>query len=141
VLGYSQNHIDMLVSSPSGDFNNPFLVNDKWGGANPLMDLINGFRDTINNYGLIDLPLLGALFTWEQHHNGFMVLKERLDKCMVNEAWNDLFQDSRLLALVTSVSDHCALKLEIDVVRWIGGLRKFMFENSWMLHEGAYAGR
>ncbi|XVE66534.1 hypothetical protein DITRI_Ditri08aG0086900 [Diplodiscus trichospermus] len=116
-----------------GDFNE-FLSHDDKHGSHPHPDyLIRAFRDAVVECGLIDLPLIGHEFTWERGRGTDAFVKEKLNRCLVDLSWVDLFPEARLMSLVASVSDHCPVELNTDMHSYNGRVCTFRFENSWLM--------
>ncbi|MBA0765111.1 hypothetical protein Gotri_014365 [Gossypium trilobum] len=56
---------DLFLLGKFKDFNNLLLVNDKWGGFEYPVSLMNGFRDCIIDCKLVEIPLIVFQYTWE----------------------------------------------------------------------------
>ncbi|XVE78961.1 hypothetical protein DITRI_Ditri14bG0020400 [Diplodiscus trichospermus] len=93
---------------------------------------MRALRDAIVDCELIDLPLKGHRFTWERGRGTEQFVEERLERCLVNMAWMELFPDATLTCLLAPVSDHNPIELctELRVHNMKGW--KFRFENSWL---------
>lgn len=101
------------------DFNVIRFPHEKKGGcvmSTAMMD----FSDWIRQYGLVDLPLGGAVMS-------------RLDRFLVSTSWLELFPDCLQKALAKPVSDQCPLLLETDFEDW--GPPPFRLELMWFLEK------
>lgn len=65
------------------------------------------FNDFINDLALIDLPLRDRQFTWSNRQSSPILA--RLDRVLVNTAWDSAFPTSKLASFTRSVSDHVPL--------------------------------
>lgn len=74
-----------------GDFNDMMFVDEKRGGTVQPQYLLNGFVDTINDCGLIDLGFKGEKFTCEKSRGKLNWIQEKLDRGLANKTWRDLF--------------------------------------------------
>ncbi|XP_060962319.1 uncharacterized protein LOC115696532 [Cannabis sativa] len=108
-----------------GDFNDYLTLNDRSNASNPPVYAMTNFQHFLNKYNLLPLPYIGNRFTWK-HGNSF----ERLDWCIVNNFWLDLFPKVSLHHLGFFGSDHRALKVILeDNLFKSSGSRRFMCEN------------
>lgn len=90
-----------------GDFNQILHPNDKLGGADPNLNLINHCRNILNALHLSDLGYVGYNFTWKRGQ-----VMERLDKDYNNQCWSLLFPNAYLYHLFfLQISDHCPIQL------------------------------
>lgn len=108
------------------------MAEDKRGKVHHPNWLINGFHDTVRECNLIDLPLNGYQFTWENRRDSDSAVEERLDRALASEVWLNLFPIAQLSNLLAPVSDHSPLLLCIDQRPVQKHQRKFRFENRWL---------
>lgn len=78
------------------------------------------FSEFIEKSNLIDLELKGRRFTWYKSDGS---CKSRIDNALLNERWDNRWQDSELRGLPRSVSDHCTIVLTTR--RVVGGRNHF----------------
>ena len=90
------------------------------------------FAQIIDDLGLVDLPLQGGSFNWNEGLNNQSWA--RLDRFLATPSWFDQYNRVSQRRLPRPTSDHFPVLLE-----W-GGLRKgpfpFKFENRWLKVEG-----
>lgn len=86
----------------------------------------------ISDCNLRDMQLEGYPFTWEKGKGTTNWVEVRLDRAMTSDEWNVLFPSARLINLEISSSDHCPLLLDPMGRPYVGGGRKFRFENAWL---------
>ena len=67
------------------------------------------FNSTIDDLCLVETPLLDRLFTWTNNQPSPTLV--RLDRSLVNTAWNTTFPDTSLKSLTRTTSDHILLLL------------------------------
>jgi hypothetical protein len=121
----------------AGDFNEILYAEEQMGGNDREERCMDGFRDVVDYCGFSDLGYTGLPYTWDNRRAGAQNVKARLDRCLADEAWLDLFGDSTVTHIQTTESDHCAMLLHL--VR-SGGLRRnhktklFRYENMWQRH-------
>ena len=87
----------------------------------------------IDDLDLKDLPIQGGRFTWSGGLNSQRMA--RLDRFLINDKWDNLFNNVIQTMLPRPISDHCLIALEGDrgMVR---GPSPFRFENMWLKEEG-----
>lgn len=64
------------------------------------------FLDFAENNNLVDLNFSGTPFTWCNYQSGLARRWARLDKCLVNLDWIDIFKTNNLKHLNRAFSDH-----------------------------------
>lgn len=84
------------------------------------------FRDFLCTSGLMDFDLKGCSFTWTSNSRNGEVVKEKLDRVLVNLPWRMSFQNALALALPAISSDHSPILLSLDPKTRSG--RMFNFE-------------
>lgn len=115
-----------------GDFNDLLRSSEKKGiNVHPNW-LLKGFRDTVFDCGLSDLPMEGYPFTWERGRGTSRWVQERLDRVFVNEDWRGKFAVHKVQNLVAPTSDHSAIFLQLSTWRPVPCGYHFRFENSWL---------
>ncbi|KAJ9683534.1 hypothetical protein PVL29_019210 [Vitis rotundifolia] len=90
------------------------------------------FAETVNELGLVDLPLQGGDCTWNGGHNN--QTWARLDRFLVSPSWIDQFSGINQCRLPRPVSDHFPIMLVGGGIR--RGPTPFRFENMWLKAEG-----
>ena len=123
-----------LSSSPwlcYGDFNEILYPNEKSGGNDRNMNLINEFREVLRDCGLKDVGYQGYAFTWNNRIYGKGFVEERLDIFVCNKAWSDRFVDCEASNLDTWTLDHCPMLM---AVQERGGGMNLKGRNSSRIH-------
>jgi len=67
---------------------------------------IEGFNNFIDLNALLDLPVVGKIFTWFKANGS---AKSRLDRVLVSEEWLEVWPMSKQYVQKREVSDHCAI--------------------------------
>lgn len=119
-----------------GDFNDMLNLEDKCGRCEHPQYLFDGFRETIRDYNLFDLPLEGYPFTWWCRRGSDNAVEERIDRAMVSPSWSALFPNAKLSNLIATISDHSPILLNYRDKVFLPSTRRFKFENAWLLEDG-----
>lgn len=93
---------------------------------------MRSFTTTIQDLDIIDLPLLGAYYTWFRGAESMQA--SRIDRFLISHEWDENFNAIKQLALPRVVSDHRPLLLECG--NWEANPSYFKFENMWLQVEG-----
>ncbi|XP_050248503.1 uncharacterized protein LOC126695723 [Quercus robur] len=96
---------------------------------------MEGFRRVVNVCGFIDLGYEGPEFTWCNQRSTGERIRLRLDRLLATTDWKDHYKDTRVLHVVDSTSDHCALVLTNQRNIQGRGKRRFHFEATWVRHD------
>jgi exonuclease III len=118
-----------------GDFNDILSNEDKRGRVDHPSWRIQGFREAVQDSGLIDMPLHGYSYTWLRSRGEHDVVEERLDRAMATQSWLDLFPNSQLFNTVADRSDHSPIILKLLEQENNSYRRPFRFENAWLEEE------
>ena len=87
----------------------------------------DAFNDTIDQLALLELPLLDREFTWSNKRQAPTLI--RLDRVLINLAWDAIFPNSHLTSLTRFISDHVPLLVTVSTS--IPSSRIFRFERFW----------
>ena len=94
------------------------------------------FKQCIEDYNLVDIPLAGYPFTWARRRGVVEAVEEQLDRDFGNTDWVDMFPNNKLSNLVAPFSDHSPIILQTVVQAKVHSYRGFKFENAWCREEG-----
>ena len=97
-----------------------------WGGRRKEKRKIECFQEMINSCGLNVAHYKGQKLTWYGIKEGELI-KERLDRALVNLEWMEAFPNMQVLNLVAIGSDHCPIVVNTDY-KDKKGRGKFKFE-------------
>lgn len=127
------------VNSPwlcIGDFNDLLSQDDKIGLHEHPDWCIRGFREVVVDCNLLDMPLLGYLYTWSQSRGKPNAVGERLDRALVTPNWLSLYPDAHLINGLAPISDHSPFFLKTCDTVAPRRQSSFKFENKWLREEG-----
>ncbi|CAN6228896.1 unnamed protein product [Urochloa humidicola] len=113
-----------------GDFNLTRDPEDK-NSDNFNVSEAHLFNSTINELGLIEIPLVDRSFTWSNKRDHPTLV--RLDRCFVNHVWETAFPNTTLTSRTRFSSDH--VPLMVTASSHVPRSSCFRFENAWMQHE------
>lgn len=97
-----------------GDFNNLMFTDDKKGGRNHPINLLQGFVETITNCDLMDLGYVGEKFTLEKSRGKYNWVQEMLNNGFTTQDWRNLFPSAEVKVLEVATSDHFPLYLQLN---------------------------
>ncbi|KAG6635752.1 hypothetical protein CIPAW_11G064200 [Carya illinoinensis] len=120
-----------------GDFNEILIQTEKVGGRQRAELQMNQFREALEDTMLYDLGCRNGFYTWSNRHNDHSFTKERLDRCVANNKWRDMFKSAGVQGLSARSSDHLPLLVLTrgNEVRQRRGQFPFRFEASWVKEE------
>jgi endonuclease/exonuclease/phosphatase family metal-dependent hydrolase len=112
-----------------GDFNKILHSYEKEGGNPRPEHFMQAFQSALVDCNLFDLGHRGDKFTW---HRG--LIRERLDRALVNEAWKTKFEGAFLENLPYNRSDHRPLLLCFEEMPMYeaNGPSVLRFEARWL---------
>ena len=97
-----------------GDFNEPLLDDDKYGGRAVNINRSLQFKECLDKCSMMDLGLTGLRFTWTNGRELSALIQERIDRFFVNPSWCVQFPEARITHLIHCHSDHCPVILEVE---------------------------
>ncbi|KAG2679144.1 hypothetical protein I3760_11G037500, partial [Carya illinoinensis] len=113
----SWNHLDSVHQSFKGPwiciskFNDITNRSEKHRGRPTSNNLGNGIKELMSRHGIIDIGFTEPQFTWSNNKHGSTLIRERLDRVIINQEWRLIFPDAVLQHLTSSASDHHPLLL------------------------------
>lgn len=113
-----------------GDFNAVRRVNERSIIDNFDFTATAAFNSCIDDIEVDDLPAKGFWFSWSNRSGGLGQNKSRIDRVMVNHAWQDVFTESEPMFAAPGISDHCSLI--VSVLPYKPRRKPFKFFNFWM---------
>ena len=116
----------------AGDFNEPLLDEDKFGGRPVSIHRSLLFKDCLDKCNMVDLGFSGPRYTWSNRKDLNNLIQERIDRFFMNPSWCLLYPEARVSHLTRCHSDHCPVLLE-TVPRQTNFLnRPFRFQSFWL---------
>ncbi|KAF3651406.1 hypothetical protein FXO37_18018 [Capsicum annuum] len=118
----------------AGDFNVIVDEEEKYGGLPVSISEVEDFRHCIQICNLSDLGFKGSIFTWWNGRTDEACIFKRLDRCLGNFEFQQMFPERDVTHLIRFGSDHSPLLLECKVDS--PQIKKsFKFLNFWTTHE------
>lgn len=113
----------------AGDFNDITSNEEKWGGLLRSESTFIDFNSFIHDNQLVDIHFEGKPWTWEGNWEG-QVIRERLDRVLVNHDWLQNFEKARCLHIQKEALDHSVLLLNTNP-RAPKRRGRFIFDKRW----------
>ena len=96
----------------AGDFNEPLLGEDKFGGRPISISRSLLFKDCLDKCNVVDLGFFGPRYTWTNRRDLNNLIQERIDRFFTNPSWCLLYPEARVTHLTRCHSDHCSVLME-----------------------------
>lgn len=96
-----------------GDFNEPLLDDDKFGGRAVSVTKSLLLKECLDKCNMIGIGFSGPRFTWTNKREVQALIQERIDRFFVNPSWCLLYPEARVTHLTRIYSDHCPVLLEM----------------------------
>ena len=135
ILWDNLNKVAELHNMPwvlAGDFNEPLLDDDKFGGRAVSINRSLHFKDCLDNCNMMDIGFSGPRFTWTNKREVQGLIQERIDRFFVNPSWCLLFPEAKVVHLTRCHSDHCPVLLELTLASRGERKRLFKFQTYWL---------
>ena len=116
----------------AGDFNEPLLEDDKFGGRVVSISRSLLLKDCLDKCNMIDIGFSGPRFTWMNKREVQALIQERIDRFFVNPSWCLRYPDARVVHLTRCHSDHCLVLLEAVPRVHMGKPKPFKFQTCWL---------
>jgi len=105
--------------------------NEKWGQGPPCLSRIRNFCTLIKQCGLIYLGYSGPAYTWTNKRFTTRPTFQRLDRCLGNLDWCQIFPQTVVYHLPMLYSDHTPILAILNPNR-PKPKRRFRFQNWWL---------
>ncbi|XP_030943692.1 uncharacterized protein LOC115968435 [Quercus lobata] len=116
----------------AGDFNEPLLGEDKFGGRPVSISRSLLFKDCLDKCNMVDLGFSGPRYTWTTRRDLNNLIQERIDRFFTNLSWCLLYPEARVTHLTRCHSDHCPVLIEAVPKRVTHLNRPFKFQSFWL---------
>ena len=117
-----------------GDFNEPLLKDDKFGGQVMNVKRALLFKECLDKCNMIDIGFSRPRFTWTNKREVQALIQETIDRFFVNPSWCLMFPEARVTHLTRCHSDHCPVLMEMLPRRSNTNKRPFKFQTCWLLN-------
>ena len=97
-----------------GDFNEILHSDEYWGSGSRPFNQIAEFTRVVDDYSLIYLGYSSLKLTWCNRRFKGNLVYARLDRCLHNLEWMQLFPQSKLSHVSFGFSDHMALLVKLQ---------------------------
>lgn len=132
--------MDNLPWLMGGDFNEIMFDYEKNGGYYRARNLLEEFRNTLDDCHLKDMGFSGNIFTWKGNRRGHHIW-ERLDRFISNPSFDNLFENVKAQHLEWIYFNHRPIEVELNSQRMrrrrgqsnANGM--FKFEELWTRRE------
>ena len=118
-----------------GDFNCVLGAHEKRGGILPKAVSCSDFQAMSTSCDLFHLPTKGMPFTWTNKRGVGRQVEMRLDRCLINTSWIDVWCNSDCTTLTRTSSDHCPLLVCFSKLV-VSRPCPFRFQRMWIDHPG-----
>ncbi|KAI9111237.1 hypothetical protein K1719_017848 [Acacia pycnantha] len=121
----------------AGDFNEIKSPMEQKGGGRVNENQCHVFNEWIQQCELVDMEPKGPFFTWQgPKWDGLERVFKRLDRCLCNVKWLELFEDAEVRIIPRVGSDHHPMLVKLKREPFSFGVRRFRFELAWQMHNG-----
>ena len=114
VLSRKQMWEDLSTKQPAqepwciiGDFNAILYKEDRIGGGEVLFSDIKDMQEFMENNELHEMKSIGPYYSWTNK-----TIKSRIDRALINEEWNAVFNYTQVRYEANSLSDHTPLMVQ-----------------------------
>ncbi|GKV23692.1 hypothetical protein SLEP1_g33394 [Rubroshorea leprosula] len=116
-----------------GDFNDVASSEEISPRTTTIFNRAQRFRNRMASCGLMEMETLGCKFTWCRTRGGRVVLRERLDRVLINSDCQHRLQGAKAFNLPRTCSDHHPILLSLDTVASHSPINKpARFEAAWL---------
>ncbi|XP_039002736.1 uncharacterized protein LOC120129249 [Hibiscus syriacus] len=112
-----------------GDFNSILQLDERECGSSRDSGVSQLFVDFVFEMELFEVDYQGLQFTWRRGN-----LFKRLDRCLMNSCWANIFPGTMVIHLGRVGSDHCPLVLKPQSNMSFQSTRPFRFIAAWQDH-------
>lgn len=118
-----------------GDFNEITSQADKVGGRPFRESQCSDFENFTDAASLVDVGFHGNPFTWSNAREGLALIRERLDRALVNPTWLDAFPSTKVIHLPKTHSDHCPILVSTETAMHDpSSCFPFCCKKAWIYH-------
>ncbi|XP_050379729.1 uncharacterized protein LOC126797093 [Argentina anserina] len=116
-----------------GDFNCVLGAHEKRGGILPNVVSCSDFQDMSTNYELVHLPTKGLPYTWTNRRGIGASVEMRVDRCLSNFSWMDVWRNLECTTFPHFPSYHCPLLVSFSKLI-PNQISLFRFHRMWLDH-------
>jgi hypothetical protein len=97
-----------------GDFNEALWQEEHFSNTPRSAGQMDAFREVLFDCNLTDLGFAGVPYTYDNNRRGRANVRVRLDRAVACPAWRDRFADTHVQHLISPVSDHCPILVQME---------------------------
>jgi hypothetical protein len=97
-----------------GDFNEALWQEEHLSYTPRAVGQMEAFHEVLYDCDLTDLGFSGLPYTSDNKKHGRANVRVRLDRAVACPLWRDAYADSEVQHLITPVSDHCPILIQIE---------------------------
>ncbi|XP_050259987.1 uncharacterized protein LOC126705076 [Quercus robur] len=116
----------------AGDFNEPLIDEDKFGGRGVNINRSLAFKDCLDRCSMVDMGFSGPRYTWSNKRDISNLILERIDRFFMNPDWCVVYPNARVTHLPRCHSDHCPVLMEAAPVSIVKLIKPFRFQEFWL---------
>ena len=116
----------------AGDFNEPLINEDKFGGRGVNINRSLAFKDCLDKCSMVDMGFSSPRYTWTNKRDISNLIIERIDRFFMNPDWCVMYPNARVTHLPRCHSDHCPVLMEALPISTIKLNRPFRFQEFWL---------
>lgn len=116
----------------AGDFNEPLIEEDKFGGRGVSINRSLLFKDCLDRCNMLDMGFSGPRYTWTNKRDINNLILQRIDRFFANPDWCLLYPEAKVSHLPRCHSDHCPILMETHPPRSMLLNRPFKFQSFWL---------
>ena len=116
----------------AGDFNEPLMEDDKFGGRGVSVSRALQFKECLDACSMIDIGFSGPRFTWTNRREVQALIQERIDRFFVNSQWCLMYPEARVAHLTRCHSDHALVLMELQPRSHENRRKLFKFQTCWL---------
>nr|XP_023873887.1 uncharacterized protein LOC111986485 [Quercus suber] len=116
----------------AGDFNEPLIDEDKFGGRGVSINRSLAFKECLDQCSMVDMGFSGPRYTWTNKRELSNLILERIDRFFMNPEWCVLYPNARVTHLPRCHSDHCPVLMEALPFCSVKLTRPFRFQEFWL---------
>lgn len=115
-----------------GDFNEPLVEEDKFGGRSVSINRSLLFKECLDICNMLDMGFSSPRYTLTNKRDFNNLILERIDRFFANLEWCLLYPEAKVSYLPRCHSDHCPILMETHPTRPIMLNRPFRFQSFWL---------
>ena len=118
-----------------GDINEITSQAEKVGGRPFRYSQCSDLENFVDAASLVDIGFHGNPFTWSNARESLALIRERLDRALINPTWLSSFRSSKVIHLPKTHSDHCPILVSTDdSMHGTSSNFPFRCKEAWIYH-------